>query len=275
MRQAVLQVFPKIFTGPLEGANIYWLYQDVKHLITTARGNLVDGTPGPNPWTPALALPWKMPDGTLASKAEVIRQWQAFKAQPEMAGYSAYSKTVQNATTIRLTEEDVDALVMKQLLANEVVLRSFFHDWDQWCADAQLAASSLGWAVGPAWPKIFGNCTRSLLAGKFHEVTIRPIGADGKEQPCECDISTKNNAGVIPRNAQNRLCFNNAQIVQDFNLDPETLYWPNAARVPGPDIATTMGATLQQEASVALATWIAGKGAWDGHSSRDSSDDEA
>jgi hypothetical protein len=262
-------VFPKVFTSPLEGGAIYWMYQDVKHLITTGRGNLIDGSPALSPWLPALALPWHLPDSSPAPRAQVIAEWQALKAQPGLAGYSAYSKTVQNATTVRLTEEDVDDLVMRRMLENEAVIKHYFSEWDNWCADAQLAGMSTAWAVGAGWPGIFKNCTRSLIAKRFHEVTIRPIGADGKPQPAECDISTTGNAGVVPRNAQNRLCFNNAQIVQDFNLDPDTLYWPNAAPVPGPDIATTTGATLQQEAELALAEWLSGPGAWTGHSDPD------
>lgn len=271
MRRTVLKRFVE-FTSPLEGVFL-WMYQDVKFLITTGIGNLIDASQynAAHPETPALSLPWKHPDGRLATRAEIAAEWHAFKAQPNLAHYPASSKVVQDATTLRLTMNDVLDLVDRVLLANEATLKKVFSDWDRWPADAQMAALSMTWAVGADVFKEFGNCRASLLKGKFHEVTLRPIGADGKEQPSECDISTHNNAGIIARNAQNRLCFNNAAISVDSGLDPEALFWPKSAApitIPASPF-DDHGQSLQQAASLALAQWITGPGAWDGHSGAD------
>ena len=267
MRQAVIDHFVA-FTAPLEGVFL-WMYQDVKHLITVGIGNLIDASPKVPGYGPALSLPWKHPDGTLATQAEIIAEWEAFKAQPNMAEYPASSLIVKNATTLRLTQADVLALVKSRMLENEAWLKKVFPDWDNWPADAQIAALSMTWAVGADVFAEFGNCKNSLLAGRFHEVTIRPIGADGKEQSCECDISTKGNGGIVPRNAANRLCFNNAQIVIDEKMDPETLFWPATALAPTQTPVSDHGQTLQQQASIAMAEWQAGGGAFSGQSGAD------
>jgi hypothetical protein len=271
MRKAVLDRYVE-FTAPLEGVFL-WMYQDVKGLITTGIGNLIDASQylPSHPETPASMLPWKHPDGTPATPAEIAAEWLAFKAQPEMAHYPASSKKVQNATTLRLTMTDVLDLVDRALLANEDTLKKVFGDWDRWPADAQMAALSMTWAVGANVFAEFGNCKNSLLKGHFHEVTIRATSSDGKEQASECDISTHNNAGIVPRNAQNRLCFNNAQIVVDAGLDPEVLYWPKSASDSSILITPfdDHGQSLQQAASLALANWTMGMGAWDGHSGAD------
>jgi hypothetical protein len=257
MRQAVLDNYFAYNKG-LEGY-VLWMYLD-RHepdpLITTGMGDLVD------PVGAALPLPWKNPDGSLAPKAQVLAEWTALKHQTNLSLISAWDKRVTSATTVRLVDADVVALVHQRLLANEAYLRKKFPGYDGWCADAQMAAHSMAWAVGVGWVDIFVNCTRSLLAGHFHEVTIRPIGPDGKPAPCECDINTHNNLGVVPRNAQNRLCFNNAQIVVDSGLDPEVLYWPNAAPSAAASPVVDHGTTLAQEASIALAEWISGGGAY-------------
>lgn len=274
MRQAVLDQYVK-FTSPLEGVFL-WMYQDVKFLITTGIGNLIDASQNnpAHPEAPALLLPWKHPDGHLATATEIAAEWRAFKAQPNMAHYPASSKTVENATTLRLSMADVLELVDNVMKQNEVQLKKVFPDWDHWSADAQIAAISMTWAVGAGVFGVFGNCRASLLKGHFHEVTIRQLDKNGVEQPSECDISTHNNAGIVPRNAQNRLCFNNAQIVVDSGLDPEVLCWPNAApsKIQTPE--SDHGQTLQQAASFAMAQWISGPGAC-GHSGQDVTVDSA
>jgi hypothetical protein len=227
MHPAVVEVFPR-FSTPLEGL-CRNLYADVKGLLTTAIGCLVD------PMAMALPLPWVMPDGAPASQAEIARQWQAFKAQPGLKNYPALSKTVLDATTMRLTDAGVAQLVSQRLLANEKVLRGYFPNWDLFPADAQLACCSMAWAIGAGWPHIFGNLRDACNAQNWTTAIA-----------C-CEIQTAGNPGVIPRNAANKLCFANAAAAIAQNLPLDVLHWPSAT----PD-ASQRDQALRQEAEFAL-----------------------
>lgn len=236
MRQAVMPNWDK-FTTPIEGDHILWMYPDVKNFITYGNGNLGD------PVEIALKQPWKNPDGSLASAAVVRAQWQRLKdLHLEQAG--ARSSAVRNATNIRLTAADVDALVTRQMLDNEVVLKKEFTNWDTYCADAQVGLFSMSWALGPAFVHVFGNLYKAVLAGDW-------LGAEAA-----CKISEDHNAGVVPRNVANRLCFHNAAMVAEHGLDPDTLYWPNPA---GDAVAVQADpdADLRRLANIALANQAA------------------
>lgn len=209
MHRSVIEAYIS-YTSPLEGV-FRWFYQDVKHFITTGIGNLAD------PVSLALAFPWKLPNGDLASRAQVIAEWESFKAQPKMAQYPASSPVVQNATTIRLTDDDVLTIVRAKLLSNEQEMRKFYPGWDNFPADAQLALSSLAWAMGPDYEREFTNLMNSANRGDWMSCAV------------ECKMRETGNAGIVPRNAQNVLLFHNAAAVAKHKLDPETLFWPHAA----------------------------------------------
>ena len=112
----------------------------------------------------------------------------------------------------------IDAIVWRQVLANEAVLRGEFHDWEEWPADAQFASHSMAWAVGAGWPAKFPNC-RKMLNGREFELAGTTADGTAGVVPAEtpsgmrvsfwapCDIRTEGNPGVIPRNAMNRLHF--------------------------------------------------------------------
>jgi GH24 family phage-related lysozyme (muramidase) len=197
------------FSTPLEGRVLH-LYADVKGLLTTGVGNLVD------PVSLALELPWKLPDGSLASKPEIARQWNLVKAQSNYLSKRHY-KFAAPLHTMRLTDDDIDALVVKRLAGNEVLLKKAFPKWDKWPADAQLAACSMAWAVGAGFPGIFKNFTK--FANLDDWVSAKACSK----------IKTIGNPGVVPRNRNNELCFDNAATVHDLGLDKSVLHWPNAA----------------------------------------------
>jgi len=236
MHQSVIDRFVD-FTVPLEG-RVLWMYLDVLGLVTTGVGNLID------PVGAALQLPWKLPDGSLAPKDLVQREWQALKARKDLA--KMHYKYAATITTVRLTEEDVTALVRSKLLSNEKLLKQAFPHWDNWPADAQLFASSMAWAVGPGWPKIFGNCSNFLRIEDWENASL-----------CAA-IKTEGNPGIIPRNAQNRLCLANALAVTEQHLDPETLYWPEAAHAEDKPIASEAKAELDLQAAkhaISIGEW--------------------
>jgi GH24 family phage-related lysozyme (muramidase) len=197
------------FSEDLEG-RVPHLYADVKGLLTCAVGNLVD------PVSLALPLPWKLPDGSLADKAEIARQWGIVKAQANYLSKRHY-KFAAPLHTMRLTDEDIDALVAQKLASNERYLKKAFPAWDEWPADAQLCCLSIAWAVGPGFPAIFRNFT--TFANKQDWVSAKACAK----------IKTAGNPGIVPRNRRNELCLDNAATVHDLGLDRSVLHWPNAA----------------------------------------------
>jgi GH24 family phage-related lysozyme (muramidase) len=207
MHQSVLDVFFG-FSKAFEG-HVNHLYLDIKGLVTTGIGNLVD------PVEAACRLPWKLPDGSLAGDDEIRRQWQALKGRQDLR--HLHFKYAAGLTTIRLTDADIDALVVGKLLENERYMRKTFKDWDSWPADAQLACSSMAWAVGAGF------------TAKFTNFTTFAVKQDWRNAKLCCDIRTDNNPGVVPRNAANHLCFDNAATVREKGLDPSVLYWPQVA----------------------------------------------
>jgi GH24 family phage-related lysozyme (muramidase) len=221
------------FSEPLEG-RVHGLYVDVLGFLTTGVGNLVD------PIDAALALPWKLPDGSLASEAQIRADWERLKSDSERLKRLNHKHALE-LTTIRLTDEDIDALVRKRLAEHERDFVRTFTRFDDMPADAQLGIHSLAWAVGSGFTQKFPTFTRAALAGNW-----RQAAAVAK-------IREEGNPGVVPRNKANRLCFENAAAVIESGADRTILHWPNAfsdsARAPevpvppsdplGPGVAAT------------------------------------
>lgn len=203
--------------SPIEGV-VHWLYLDVKNFLTAAMGCLAD------PVERALAMPWRLPNGELASKAQVISEWKALKARPDLSKYAASNHVVESATTIRLLDSDISAVVQTRLLATEQRMRHFFKNWDYFPADAQLALLSMGWALGSDFETGYPRLTAAANLGEWETCAN------------ECEISHAGNAGVIARNTQNVLLFHNANAVSELHLDPETLHWPAHAPTVDPQI---------------------------------------
>jgi GH24 family phage-related lysozyme (muramidase) len=208
MHQSILAKWHE-FSEPLEG-RVHHLYADIKQLLTAGVGNLAD------PVSLALQMPWRLPDGSLASKEEVTRQWWQVKAQAARLSKLHY-KYAAPLSTIRLTDEDIDAFVAKRLATTERALRKYFPDWDEFPADAQLGCLSMAWAVGDGFPTIFKNFTRFA---NQHDWTAAVA--------C-CRIKEAGNPGIVPRNRRNELCFENAATVLDRGADRGVLHWPERA----------------------------------------------
>lgn len=214
MRRSVIDNWHK-FSEPLEG-RVSSMYLDVKGLVTTCVGNLID-TPHE-----AAKLPWRHgADGPLATRAEIIAAWQQLKARQDLA--KRHWKYAAQLNDLRLTEEAMDELVSSKRAEFYAYLkRVHFPDIDSWPADAQLGTMSMAWACGPGFPQTFKNFKRAALAN------------DWEGARAACKIRETNNPGVVPRNAHNRTCFSNAAIVVQSELDPERLYWPGTA-TPEPE----------------------------------------
>jgi hypothetical protein len=204
------------YSEDLEG-RCTWLYCDVRGLVTTAIGNLVD--------TPerALALPWIMPSGELAHESQVRLDWSAVKNYGKRiiaSNLSMGTAVMQKRMTIvRLGQKSIDQLVMRQLRANAAYLRKLLSNWDTAPSDAQLATLSLAWAVGAGLDQVRPRFVQAFLA------------EDWLVAASEALLSVKNNAGVAARNVKQTLCFENAALVKTRGEDPALLYWPGSAKL--------------------------------------------
>lgn len=190
MMPAVLAAFPA-FTDKLEG-HCDCMYVDVKGLVTTARGNLIDLSSDPAalyPWAPAMTLPWQL-NGAPATQAQVRAEWLTVKGRQDLAGKPYPSRRA--ITTLRLTNDAIDALTNERLEANDVYLSHRFPGWPSFPADAQLAIHSLAWACGPAFnfPKLVAAVNDADWAAAADEIAMS---------------GTATNPGIIPRNRVNRL----------------------------------------------------------------------
>lgn len=202
MRPAVRAAFVG-FTAPLEGV-VRYLYADNKGLVTVGIGNLVD------PVASAVHLPFRRPDGTLASRDEIVADWARVKNDPNAATRGhRYAATI---TTLRLTGEDIERLVMGKLDANDAALSRRFPEFETWPADAQLATHSMAWACGSAFR--FPRLEAALRARDFALAAI------------ECNMNEAGNPGLRPRNIANRVLYRNAAKVEADGGARDRLYWP-------------------------------------------------
>jgi len=189
------------FSAPLEGV-VPYLYADVRGLVTTAIGVLVD------PVSYALALPWVRRDGSPATPAEVVADWQRVKGDASMARLG--HRAAERVTNLRLTPEGVEQVVLRKLDEVDAQLAQRWQEYPTWCADAQLAVLSMAWAMGAGFdfPRFDAAIRRALWL----------VAAQ------ECTISERGNPGVAPRNQRNRLLFGAAHRVQQGGLDPDQLW---------------------------------------------------
>lgn len=190
------------FNADLEGRAIPWMYLDVKGLVTCGMGNLID------PVAAAVRLPWRMPDGSLATQAQIAADWQALKSQPALA--KMHYKYAAPVTKVRLRPEDIDALIFSRLRANAADLTRTFPTFPSWPADAQLATLSMAWAMGSGFPRKWPSWSAHARLGRWAECAAN------------CNINATGNPGVIPRNQLNAAHF----IAAALTDDPESLRGP-------------------------------------------------
>jgi hypothetical protein len=181
------------------------MYLDVRGLVTTAIGNLID------PIQFAIPLPWQHLDGTPAARDEIAAEWLRVKQDP-VAAKRGHLYT-EGITNLRLDDAGIDLVVSRKLQQNDDYLRSRFPEWEDWPADAQLATLSMAWACGPAFrfPRLDGFL-------REHDFAM----AAG-----ECHINEQGNPGVVPRNRANVALYRNAAKVVAYHLDPAALIWPS------------------------------------------------
>jgi hypothetical protein len=219
IRQAVLDVFPS-FNLQFEG-RVPWMYLDVKGLVTTGVGDLID------PMFVAMQLPWQVElsqgDWRPATDAEIGDAWTKVKSSTylEQAGGGKFA----SLTNLRLTEEAIDELMRQKMAEIEVVFAKRFPTWSGECADAQLGVMSMAWADGAyGVANKFPKFDAAFIDGDFAS-----YDANGKLLPgccaLECHLDTTNNPGLIPRNSANQELFEAAERVVLQGLDPTLLHY--------------------------------------------------
>jgi GH24 family phage-related lysozyme (muramidase) len=208
MRDSVAAEVTK-FQTRFEGA-LNFMYSDVKGLVTTGVGNLID------PIGAALGLPWKQnSDNSLASQQQIADEWNNVKSRTDLdpKGGGAF----RSITTLHLDQADIDALVNHQASSNEALLREAFPDWDNMPADGQLGILSMAWMMGAGFPRMFPKFTAAVNAKDWATAAAQSTVA----------------GNYASRNAANKLLFQNADKVQRGNGDFETLFWPVEAPASG------------------------------------------
>jgi GH24 family phage-related lysozyme (muramidase) len=201
MRPAVRDRFLE-FTAPLEGV-VRWMYLDVKGLVTTGYGNLIDSI------KTALEPEWSQPDGSRATRGDVIREWNKVKSNVALAKQGHLA--AERVTKLRLSDEAIEKLVFRVLDTMNAELVKAYPNFEAWPADAQLATLAMAWACGPAFRWSFRSLDKSLRA------------EDWKAASQQCTISARGNPGVIPRSrAMKQLYF----LAAALPCDGEELHWP-------------------------------------------------
>lgn len=195
------------------------MYLDLKGLVTTGAGNLIDNSQAGEmytAWAPALKLPWRVKGekGRLASQSEIATEWQRVKdAQAERKSLSYWPQTAK----LVLADADLNNLVMDELdlTYSELERRPEFATVGTWPADAELGLISMGWAMG---------------AG-FHFPLFQAAAAkrDFAKMAAECHMDDEYNPGLVPRNRANFVLFMNASVIDRSKaIDPDILVYPTA-----------------------------------------------
>jgi GH24 family phage-related lysozyme (muramidase) len=186
MHPEVRLEFPE-FSEEFEG-RVPHLYLDMLGLPTVGVGCLV-ATPAES-----CKLPWRHPDGSLASPSAIVAEWKLVQSHQELK--KLHYKYATRHAKLRLSEPDVDALTLGRLDTFESFLERYYPEFDLWPAPAQLATLSMSWAMGPGFPPKWKNHSLACRAQNWPHAAatckMRERNGDGSL-----------NVGLIPRNKKN------------------------------------------------------------------------
>jgi hypothetical protein len=136
--QASVSAAWRQFNEPIEGLTS-WMYLDVKGLVTTGMGNLID------PLAVALTLPWVAADGTAASQGDISAEWNRTKGNLILAHQGA--QAAKAIATLSLPLGAIDKIIQAKLARDEALVTSYppFAGFEGWPADAQLGLLSMAY----------------------------------------------------------------------------------------------------------------------------------
>ncbi len=205
MRAAVAAAFVA-FSTKFEGA-VPFMYLDVKCLVTTAIGNLID------PLGDALHLPFlRDEDNQPATPREILEEWTVVKARRDLAPCGGMA--FQKITRLHLSDEGIAQVVDTKLKQVDAFMGQRFPEYEYWPSDAQMGVLSIAWAVGPVF-----HFPRFSAAVKVQDFATAAA---------ESHMDATHNRGLVPRNRANLLLFQNAAAVLEAGADPSVLYWPQS-----------------------------------------------
>lgn len=214
MRENVAHLFPQV-TAELEGVFTN-PYSDVKRLITTGAGILID------PLHRCLSHEWWIGDRR-ATPQEIEDDWSELKTRANAmsdADLQHWTATMQAPfTSIRLKADYVEQLTIRRAHLNfDYITKNLIPGLPNEPADAQLGVLLLSWAVGAGFDRTRPPRTAFVEACNAGDWLAAAAGAR---------LNEAGNKGVIGRNKHMALCFSNAATVAARGLDPAALWWPN------------------------------------------------
>jgi len=222
--QPNVRVRLKILTERFEGgSDIDYLFKDSFNRVATGYGCDLDKNasgPSPNndpnaprdgiPKAQGRAAPWikwkRRSTGLDVTNPDEIKQaWLTIKSLPEQpldAAQQWAAPWYKGKVDLMLNKDDLFenlATMNYNTLTAATPYRTYFHDFDSWPADAQVALLSISWS-GPGVVLARGDTfLRACAAWNFQ------LAAE------KCDIPWKGPGTVPERNRTNRLLFLNAQ----------------------------------------------------------------
>lgn len=174
------------FNDPLEG-RVNFMYLDQKGWVSTGIGNKIDETaaanssPSPAERSASLALAgelrWLDGSGSQVTADLVASEWDNVKGHLDLAprGHGAFKPPF---TSLHVDDDEINRHVFAKLDQMESFLtgRPEFADFASWPANAQLAALSMCWALGPAFrfPKLQGHVSVGNWTGAAEECHFTP-----------------------------------------------------------------------------------------------------
>jgi GH24 family phage-related lysozyme (muramidase) len=186
------------------------MYVDILGLVTIGVGCLID------PVTAATSLPFvKRGTKERVDASTIAANWHHVKDNADTLKHQHF-KYAMPYTSIELTEEGVDQLMLDRLAASEAWLRKTFHSWDDMPADAQLGIVSMAWAAGAGFTAEFPRFTAAARAGDW------AVCAE------ECKLREAGNPGVVPRNLADHYLFLCASVADSPTADAgfaDTVHW--------------------------------------------------
>ncbi len=226
LHESVLDIFPS-FSKEFEGY-VHHMYLDVKGLVTTGIGNLIDNS------KQAVSLPWrKGKEGPLATQEEFFDHFYYLKGRGDLRTrhykYAADAFAQRFGYVLVLSDDDIDKLVEQKLLANAAHAAKQWNNFPFFPADAQLALMSMYWALGSLTK--FPNCSRLVAKEDWLGCAVgapaRTTDKGWQTASYACKIKEDGNPGVIPRNKANVMLFRNAADSVRYGLPVGQLLWPS------------------------------------------------
>lgn len=208
MHYSVISALP-LFLKQYEG-KVNFMYLDVKGLVTVGIGHLIE------PVDMALKLEFGYKSGGKASPSEVSAEWQTVKNSKHLIGKGG--EAFGAITKLQLTDNGIKTMVtedakgIENYIKTNASARTFYGDFDNWPADAQLGFMGVAWGGIPlpqfGWHKFPEACKKQ----------------DWEAAAKECKISSPIAAG---RNEAHKLMFLNAAAVRSNTDDIKELAWPD------------------------------------------------